>query len=79
MNTMNIPGFTAEISLYKHGTSYRMWAGGSGNDSSRVIPQLPKWFKCGVAIAAQTAACAAGGPADPLCWIAAGKSAVACL
>jgi hypothetical protein len=50
MNTLNMPGFTAETSLYKHGTSYRMMAGSNGNDSSGVIPQLPRWLKCAAAV-----------------------------
>ncbi len=45
MNTINMPGFTAETSLYKHRTSYRMMTGRNGNDSSGVIPQMaPSWM-----------------------------------
>jgi hypothetical protein len=65
MNAMNMPGFTAGISLYKHTTSYRMTAGGNGYELSGVVPQLPKWVKCGAAILAETAACL-GGP-NPAC------------
>lgn len=76
MNTLNMPGFTAETSLYKNRTSYRMMADGNGNDSSGVIPQR-KWLKCAAAIGAQTAACLAGP--NPVCLIAAANSANVCL
>lgn len=48
MNTMNMPGFTAEISLFKHRTAYRMTGMAiNRNDSCvAVIPQLSCWREC---------------------------------
>lgn len=46
MNTMNRAGFTAEASLTKNSTSYRMMAGGNYNDTPVVIPQLSCWRLC---------------------------------
>ena len=60
MNTLTIPGFTAEISLSHHTTSYRMLASGNVNASSSVIPQLPKWLKCAIAIGLEAALCTPG-------------------
>lgn len=37
MNTLNMPGFTAENSIYKY-RSYRLMAGANGSDPSSVIP-----------------------------------------
>lgn len=62
MNTLNMPGFTAETSLYKNRTSYRMMAGGNDNDLSGVIPQLPKWFRCAAAVVGAGATCALVAP-----------------
>ena len=38
---MNMPGFTADTSLYKAGRSYRISATGSAS-TSQVVPQLVK-------------------------------------
>ena len=43
---MNMPGFTAEASLSKHKTCYRMVAGGNRDGSSGVIPQFSCWRVC---------------------------------
>jgi hypothetical protein len=43
---MNTPGFTAETSLFKHGTSYRAIAGGHRDGAPAVIPQLSCWREC---------------------------------
>lgn len=45
MNTMNMPGFTAEISLFKSRTAYRMTGMAISRNDSRVavIPQLSCW------------------------------------
>jgi hypothetical protein len=39
MNAPNLPGFTAEVSLYKSGGSYYAMVAGSAG-SSRITPQL---------------------------------------
>jgi hypothetical protein len=43
---MKMPGFTAEASLDKNRTSYRMTATGDHNDSSVVAPQMSCWRLC---------------------------------
>lgn len=58
MNTVNIPGFTAECSFFTEKGSYCLGGGGNGSEMSIIIPQLPGWFKCGLAMSAQLAACA---------------------
>ena len=40
MSTMNIPGFTAEHSLYRHRRHYRMAATALSADRSGILPQL---------------------------------------
>ena len=40
MNTMNMPGYTAEASLYKANKHYPVVASGSAS-STRVVPQIP--------------------------------------
>ena len=59
---MNMPGFTAEVSLYQTNNHYRVTAGGSflsvGN--ATVTPQDCGWIKgglCGFVIAGGVAAC----------------------
>lgn len=79
MNTSKLPGFVADASLSVPRTPFRMTARCNDIGLSGVIPQMPKWFKCAVAIAAETAACAAGGPLDPLCLIAAAKAVDVCI
>lgn len=65
MNTINMPGFSAETSLYKNRPTYRMMAGVNSNDPSAIIPQLPKFIKCPLAIAGAAAACSASALAGP--------------
>jgi len=78
MNTLNMPGFTAETSLYKNRTSYRMMADGNGNDSSGVIPQ--KWFRCTAAIVGAAATCSAAvtGVGIAACAAACAGAAAVC-
>lgn len=42
----NMPGFTAETSLSKPRTGYRLAAGGNRDGSSVVIPQMSCWRVC---------------------------------
>jgi hypothetical protein len=84
MNTMNMPRFTAETSLYKTHNHYRS-AGGSlpSNGNTTVIPQACRWWAegpvCAGVIAGGsvvcTASCLAAAEAGPLggypcylCW-----------
>jgi hypothetical protein len=81
MNTMNMPGFAAEASLYHTNNHYRLAAGGpflSGNGITTVIPQGCGWGKtilCGAGVAFGGAVCV-GICLDPLlgpapcyvCW-----------
>jgi hypothetical protein len=77
VNTMNMPGFTAESSLYRTNNHY-LTAGGSFSSDGHVTlaPQACGWIKgitCGVAIGGGvtlcTAACLGGGPAACYaCW-----------
>jgi hypothetical protein len=46
MNPLKLPGFTAEISLAKHRTGYRLLAGGNRDASAVVIPQMSCWRLC---------------------------------
>jgi hypothetical protein len=63
MNTMRMPGFTGEASLYRTDNHYR-FAAGSGfvnNGSANIIPQdcgFWKTLECGFFTAATEAACA---------------------
>lgn len=81
MNTIQIPGFTAEAALYRTNNHYQFAAGGSflsdGNKS--VTPQGCGWIKggiCGAFIAGGIAVCTASCLASPalggfpcyLCW-----------
>ena len=50
---MNIPGFTAEASLYKRKAEYhsrtahqRQWTGNIGDSKGSIVPQMS--FSCGV-------------------------------
>jgi hypothetical protein len=67
MNSLSMPGFTAETSLYQHTTSYRMMAGSNGmvqGGGNSVSPAFWRelWGK----------ACRAG------CWAAGGLMASGC-
>jgi hypothetical protein len=45
MNKMNMPGFTAETSLYKtSGHYYRLGTLDANKGSGEVLPQLPVWI-----------------------------------
>lgn len=59
MKTGNVPGFTADTSLYiyKHSRSYRMLTDGKDSTSSSVIPQLPRFLRCAIARALVAGAC----------------------
>ena len=58
MKKANLPGLSAESSLYTRGTPYQMAAGrGVGHGATVVIPQLPRSLRCGVALAAADAIC----------------------
>ena len=46
MENMKLPGFTAEASLSKHGTGYRMEEVAMVKAPSAVIPQLSCWRVC---------------------------------
>lgn len=78
MNAMNMPGFTAETSLYKTHAHYRLIGGlvrGSG-----VVPQQSDCeIACGVADAACLIGCIASGPFYPLCASACTVATVICL
>jgi len=58
---MSIPGFTAEVSLYSSGRTYRAAAGRSGNsDGQTVVAQQWEWWDydgCGAGCLSQDAAC----------------------
>ena len=43
---MNIPGFTAEVSLPKQQKSFRVAANDNRNNSDKVIPQMSCWRVC---------------------------------
>jgi hypothetical protein len=73
---MNIPGYTAEASVYKTNNHYRLTAGGSfpSDGNTTVTPQDCSWFFelpicAGViagGVAVCTASCLAGAAAGPL-------------
>lgn len=64
-----MPGFTAESALdSRRSSSLRKRVATDALNHDVVVPQFP--WSCLAAFAEQTAACAAGGPADPLCWAA---------
>ena len=73
MNTLNMPGFTAETSLYKTDNHYVQTAyGGVLTDgSTTVVPQGDcPWWKfagCIVAVGGCTAGCVISGPTFPVC------------
>jgi len=77
MNTVNMPGFTAEVSLYKQRASYCMMAGDNSNDSSSVIPQMPKWLRCAAAVVGAAATCELTAAAGPVGWAACGAATTA--
>lgn len=77
MNAVKVPGFTAEMSLHQCRTPFYVMVNSMGSDVSGVIPQMPKWLKCTLAISAQTAACL-GGP-NPACLAAAAAALDVCL
>jgi len=77
MNKATMPGFVGEAALTRRTTRFAMTKTELGNSASEVVPQLPKWLKCGLAIAAETAACL-GGP-NPACIAAAFNAANVCL
>jgi hypothetical protein len=77
MNTMIMPGFTAEASLYQTNNHYRCAAGGSflNDGNTAVIPQdcgLARGIACGGLITLGAAACTAfcfSGPGPCIgCW-----------
>lgn len=43
---MNIPGFTAEVTLTKQRTSHRVVANDNRHTSDKVIPQMSCWRVC---------------------------------
>jgi len=43
---MNMPGFTAEASLYRRRTHYRMMETDIGEFDQPVQPQLPRQLRC---------------------------------
>jgi len=61
----NVPGFSANASLSDTSHHSRTNVKWERTQIDTVIPQMPKWFKCAVAIGAETAACL-GGP-NPAC------------
>src|SRR5207245_10084624 len=75
---MNVPGFTAEGSLYKTNNHYWFAAGGSflSDGNTTVAPQACRWYFegpiCATAIASGialcTGACLAGPAPCALCW-----------
>ncbi len=78
MHTINIPGFTAETSLYKTSTHYRLL--GALIRGSGVVPQQSDCeIACGIADAACLTACIASGPFYPLCASACTAATVLCL
>jgi len=46
MNTIRMPGFSGEASLYGSSIRFRAGAIFAGISQDAVIPQLPKWLKC---------------------------------
>jgi hypothetical protein len=74
---MNLPGFTAEASLYKTNNRYRSSAGGFSADGNAVAPQdcgFTKGLFCGTFIAGGTVVCTASCLASPAlggipCWV----------
>jgi hypothetical protein len=74
---MNIPGFTAEISLYRTNNRYRFFGEGFQSDGdAAVTPQdcgIVKGGVCGTFIAAGlavcTTACVVGAPTGIPCWV----------
>jgi len=77
MSQATMPGFAGEVSLNRRTTRFAMTQTELGNSSSEVVPQLPKWLRCGLAIGAETAACL-GGP-NPACIAAALNAVNVCL
>ena len=74
----NVPGFSAAMSLSSGARFQERGAAERGiSNPNVVVPQMPKWFRCAVAIAAETAACL-GGP-NPVCIIAAAKALDTCV
>jgi hypothetical protein len=58
---MSMPGFTADVTLYHASENYRGADAGEGvGRGNVVVPQLPRWLKCGLAILGETAACLSG-------------------
>jgi hypothetical protein len=67
MKKANLPGFSAASSLYTRGTPCHVAMGRrGGNGATVVIPQLPRSFRCFIAL----------GAADAICKVA---SASACI
>lgn len=86
MNTMRMPGFTAETSLYQHTTSYRVMAGSNGMAQGRGNAVSPAFWArlcragCWAAGAALASACtvATVGGGVGACAFAAGAAASIC-
>lgn len=71
MNTMNMPGFTAEASLYKTSGDYRLVAsGGDGFAGQAVTPALPiiDTIWRGLRCVDACVACAIAGGVGNDCW-----------
>lgn len=76
---MNLPGFNAEVSVYKTNNHYRVAAGGSspGDGNATVVPQGCGWLDgilCGGLIAGGIVVCTASCLASPAlggfpCWL----------
>ncbi len=66
MNTLNMPGFNAEAVFYRTSNHYRLTAGGANTGEQVVIPQMPKWFRCGMAVLGAGAACSLTALSGPI-------------
>src|SRR5689334_20223668 len=81
MSTMNMPGFTAESTLYQTKSYYRSAADASFLGDRTIIPQGCGWVEgiaCGAYITAGVTACTLacyGGPAAcAACWLGFGST-----
>ena len=65
MNTINMPGFTAEVTFYRTNNHYGFAAGVANRTRGQaVIPQKMTWWegvKCGAAVVGAGATCASVG------------------
>ena len=68
---MSIPGFTAEVSLYSSGRTYRAAAGRSGNSDGQTVvaQQWAPWNRggCGAGCLRQDRWCRAEGSSESHC------------